>query len=216
MRVAIAGVTAAMLLALPATAGASHTRAWRVTVTNLTPAGSQPFTPPVLVAHSKAARVWQRGRLASRGLALLAEDGDTSRLESELRRRRGIGRVLVGDDAIPPRGRRSYVVRARRGFDRLSIATMLVNTNDGFMGIDSLRLPRRSRSVGAYAYDAGSERNSETRETVPGPCCDSHFARDPERRRIRRHPGIRGVGDIDPAVYGWRGRAARITIRRIR
>jgi hypothetical protein len=29
------------------------------------------------------------------------------------------------------------------------------------------------------------------------------------------HPGIEGVGGLDPAVYGWEGRVARITIERV-
>lgn len=196
--------------AAPATAG------WRVSITNLTPAGSQPFTPPLLAVHSRATRVWRAGAKASRGVALVAEDGSTSVLETALGDDRSVRQVLVGDDFIAPGATRRYTVRTRGAFDRLSVVTMLVNTNDGFTGLDSLRLRDRARTVRAFAYDAGSERNNESVDFVPGPCCGSHDARDPESEPIRRHPGIAGGGGIDPARYGWQGPVARISIVRMR
>jgi hypothetical protein len=39
--------------------------------------------------------------------------------------------------------------------------------------------------------------------------------RDPEGELIRRHPGITGVGDLDPALYGWEEPVAKITIERV-
>jgi hypothetical protein len=33
---------------------------------------------------------------------------------------------------------------------------------------------------------------------------------------IRPHPGIAGVGDLDPAVYGWREPAGYLQVERLR
>jgi hypothetical protein len=65
------------------------------------------------------------------------------------------------------------------------------------------------------AYDAGSERNNELATHIPGPCCNNPFVRDPEGALIGPHPGIAGVGDLDPAVYSWTGPVAKITVERI-
>lgn len=210
-------VAAGLALSLVAAgAPAAGARAWQVSITNLTPAGSQPFTGPLLAVHSRRARVWREGRLARRGVWKIAEDGDTSILEEALMDRRGVGHVLVAGRSIAPGRTRRYRVRARGRFDRLSIVTMLVNTNDGFTGVDSLRLRGGARTLRAFAYDAGSERNSESRAFVPGPCCGSHLARDPERRPIRRHPGISGRADVSARRYGWTGPVARIRVRPVR
>ncbi len=61
------------------------TKTWRVTITNLTPAGpgapgSQPLSPPLFVVHSGQAHVWGVGEIASHGVAAIAEDSTTRRL----------------------------------------------------------------------------------------------------------------------------------------
>lgn len=90
-----------------------------------------------------------------------------------------------------------------------------MNTNDAFTGLDSFR-PRGHKAVlRRAAYDAGSERNNELAAFIPGPCCGNLFVRDPEGELIRMHPGIMGVGDLDPAVYGWEEPVAKITIERV-
>jgi hypothetical protein len=86
---------------------------------------------------------------------------------------------------------------------------MLVNTNDAFTGLDSLRVHGKGAVIDAIAYDAGSERNNKLAAFIPGPCCNKPFVRDPEGALIRPHDGITGIGDLDPAVYGWPEPAAR-------
>jgi len=93
--------------------------------------------------------------------------------------------------------------------------TMLVNTNDAFTGLDSRQLVGQGAVLYKMAYDAGSERNNELKGYIPGPCCGNPFVRDPEGELIRMHPGITGVGELDPAVYGWTGPVAKITIERV-
>ena len=92
---------------------------------------------------------------------------------------------------------------------------MLVNTNDAFTGLDALRLGGRGATLERMAYDAGSERNNELRGFTPGPCCNHPFVRDPEGELIRPHQGITGIGELDPALYGWEDPVARFTIQRV-
>ena len=96
-----------------------------------------------------------------------------------------------------------------------SLVTMLVNTNDAFTGLDSLRLRGRGETRSTMAYDGGSEKNNELKSHIPGPCCGSAFVRDPEGALIRPHDGITGVGQLTQALYDWDGPAARIAIERV-
>jgi len=74
--------------------------------------------------------------------------------------------------------------------------------------------------VEAPAYDAGSERNSEDCDYIPGPPCNNSPAHDPADAEgyVHIHAGIHGIGpdpSVDPAMHDWRNPVAKITIRRI-
>jgi hypothetical protein len=194
----------------------SRTKLYRVTVANLTPPGSQPLSPPLLVVHSNRADVWSVGDIASHGVAAIAEDANNAVLESALTGFPGVRSVATGPGGpIPPGTSRSFTVETAGRFDRLSLLTMLVNTNDAFTGLDALHLRGRATMVTTAAYDAGSERNNERTTHIPGPCCNNPFVRDPEGHPIAMHEGITGRGDLSPATYGWTGAAARITVERV-
>jgi len=189
---------------------------WRVTVTNLTPPGSQPLSPPLFVVHSRKADVWSVGEIANHGVAAIAEDANNTVLESALPSVPGVRHVFTGAGGpIPSGSSRTYTVETGERFNRLSLLTMLVNTNDAFTGLDSLRLSGRGATLATMAYDAGSERNNELRAFIPGPCCNNPFVRDPEGALIRHHEGITGRGQLAKAVYNWTGPAARITIEEV-
>ena len=197
------------------------TKTWHVTITNLTPPGpgapgSQPLSPPLFVVHSKQADVWSVGEIASHGVAAIAEDANNAPLESALPALPGVKTVLTGAGGPIPSGvTRSFTVETSGRFNRLSVVTMLVNTNDAFTGLDSLRLRGHGSSHETMAYDAGSEKNNELKSHIPGPCCSNPFVRDPEGALIAPHEGISGRGQLSPALYDWDGAAARITIERV-
>lgn len=212
---AVAAVAAAPAGAADAPADApvdadSRSHVYRVTVHNLT--AGQPLSPPVAVTSRHAAPITS-GR-ASSGLEALAENGDNSLLARELRRR-GATHVVALDAPIPPGERASFRIRARRG-DRLSLAAMLVCTNDGYVATSGHALRRGTFPLGAY--DAGTEANAEAAEFLVPPCLGGHNLNDPidTHMRIRHHGGILGGVDLDPDVHGWDGAPARITIRRVR
>jgi Spondin_N len=222
---ALGALLAAGLLIAPA-AGSDdddhdgRTKVWRVTIENLTPPGpgapgSQPLSPPLFVVHSNRADVWSVGDIASHGVAAIAEDANNSVLESALPQVDGVKSVATGAGGpIPSGATRTYTVETKGRFNRLTVLTMLVNTNDAFTGLDSLRLRGHGTELETMAYDAGSERNNELESHIPGPCCNNPFVRDPEGNLIRMHEGITGRGDLDPALYDWPEPAAKITIER--
>jgi Spondin_N len=224
----LALLAAAMLAVGPAAADdddgdddGGGTRTWQVTITNLTPAGpgapgSQPISPPLFAVHSSKADVWSVGDIASHGVAAIAEDANNAVLESALPQLSGFKTVFTGAGGpIPSGASRSFTVQTQGRFNRLSIVTMLVNTNDAFTGLDSLRLRGNGETRSTAAYDAGSEVNNERASHIPGPCCNNMFVRAPEGQLIRSHAGITGVGDLSPALYDWTDPVARIAIERV-
>lgn len=194
------------------------TTRYEITLENLTPdtgdGGAQVFSPPVLATHGRRVKMFEVGQLASAGLAMIAEDAVNAPMVERLRGERAVHEVLEGGGVVPPGASATYELEAVAGKGRLSAAFMLVNTNDGFSGVDRLRLPRNGElAVDLYAYDAGSEENTELYSDIPGPCCGSPGVRVPTSEPIAMHGGIQGHGDLDPAKWGWEGPVGRLTIR---
>src|ERR671919_1646354 len=157
--VLLVGVVAVPAGAAPRDGG---TRRWQGTVENLTPAGSQPLSPPLVAVHSQRADVWSVGAIANHGVAAIAEDANNAPLEAALPQVPGVETVFtVPGGPIPPGQVRSFEMETRGRFERLTLLTMLVNTNDAFTGLDSLRVHGKGAVIDTIAYDAGSERNNE-------------------------------------------------------
>ena len=194
--------------------GAGSTNTYRVTIEN-TSTGFQPLSPAGVVIHRRSADVWSTGAPATAAVAAVAEDANLGVFADTYAQTPGVWQSFVGGDApFGPGGVSTFEFEARRG-ERISTVSMLVNTNDAFTGLDSVRLGNRTQVFEVGAYDAGTEVNNELTSSIPGPCCNNPFVRDPEGGVVSHHPGIQGVGDLDPAEFGWAGPVARITIERI-
>lgn len=196
----------------------SFMQGYEVTIENLAPAtgpgASQPFSPPVFATHRAGYHVFRLGKYASTELAQLAEDAVSDPLIMKLNDSQLVREVGNGDGVIFPGSSAKFYIKSLVGFNRFSLVSMLVNTNDAFAGADALRLPRTgSVEYYLYAYDAGSEKNTELMAHIPGPCCGNPLMRVPTNERIRKHRGILGVGDLDPNIYGWQGPVAKLTIK---
>lgn len=223
LSLALAGIVAAIAAGSALAAGdrgPGFTFRWQVTITNLAPAtgpgASQPLSPPLVVVHNRQADVWERGAPASAGVAAIAEDADNSVLAGTLPGARGVRDVFTATGApILPGASASFVVESGLFFNRLSLLTMLVNTNDAFTGLDSVQLfpfGLFGKTFYVGAYDAGSEQNTELKTHIPGPCCGNPGAGVDESGVVSHHPGIQGVGDLSAAVYGWSDPVAKITV----
>lgn len=231
---ALAGLA---VLAVPSPAPAApRTATYEVAVTNLT--NGQPFTPPAWAAHRPSADVFAVGEPASEGVREIAENGNLAPLVAALGGARHVtaSGVALRDGAGPPPvlpgETRTVTFSTSPSGTRLSLAAMLICTNDGFTGADTVRLPRRVGArvdVEAFAYDAGSEVNTEDFADIVPPCqgligVGSDDAgtgmSDPalaEGGVIGHHAGIVGGEDLQVGVHGWDVDApvAAITIERV-
>jgi len=100
-----------------------------------------------------------------------------------------------------------------------SVVSMLVNTNDALVVVDSLKLPSHSgESVKTYAiaYDAGTETNDEMCAHIPGPACGGAGGSpdDDGEGFVHVHRGLQGVGDLDAAQQDWLNPVAVVTVTR--
>lgn len=195
---------------------------YSVTVTNLT--RGQQFTPLLVATHREGVRLFDVGSAASDGLARLAEEGDTALLTAELLATPGVLEVVTVGPLLDPGASRTITVRAGGPFDHLSVAAMLIPTNDAFFAVNGVELPRGKRvlTVLSPAYDSGTERNDELCASIPGPFFEEcggpgggAAPADGTEGFVHINAGIHGVGDITTAQRDWRNPVARIEVRRV-
>ncbi|MBA6349324.1 MULTISPECIES: spondin domain-containing protein [unclassified Colwellia] len=146
-----------------------------VQLTNLT--YSQPFSPAAIILHEPGYHAFIDGEAASLGLEQLAEGGDPTELLAEALAATQYLDATTTDGATGPRsvGTMSTLVVPLLDVDnlRLSFTTMLVDTNDAFTGLNAADISNmtvgQSMSFMAPTWDSGTEANTETATTMPGP-----------------------------------------------
>jgi len=124
------------------------------------------YTPLLVSAHPSSVKLFSAGMAASSNLQAMAEGGDISGLDVDMM---NAGAKVVANPAaglLAP-GMKTTAELGDPGAanTQLSIAAMLLPTNDGFVALNSLTLPT---APGTYtymlnAYDAGTEANNEIR-----------------------------------------------------
>jgi len=195
---------------------------FEVTVTNVT--RGQQFTPILVASHKADVRLFELGKLASPGLQIVAEEGNVAPLTDELLAMPGVLDVTNSEALLNPGASVKIQVKARGAFNHVSVAAMLIPTNDAFFAVNGARIPRghQVQVLTSVAYDSGSERNDELCTDIPGPffieCGGPGGGAAPdgdEEGYVHVHAGIHGIGDLDAAQRDWRNPVARITIRRM-
>ena len=134
-----------------------------VSLTNLT-AGFQ-FTPRLLVAHNKGAPntpLFIEGTVASDGLVAIAEGGDTAPLTATLNTSASDQNNMTFGGLLGPAATDDYTFDSG-SFTHLSLLSMLIPTNDAFVGLSNWEIPTTpgTYTVNINAFDAGSEANDE-------------------------------------------------------
>ncbi|MFT4906939.1 MAG: hypothetical protein ACI978_001014 [Oleispira sp.] len=204
----------------------TKTASYEIAVTNLT--SNQPLSPLLAQLHSSDYRAWVIGTSASEGLELLAEGGDNNTLLNAPSSH--VYSAVSGLGAVAPGAGSVFSIAADVNSEmssdlKLTLISMLVNTNDAFVGKTGIDLS--SLDVGETVkhylpiYDAGTEANNELLGTIPGPADGGegfNMARD-DVDYVARHPGIVGIDhgyteSVLNSTHGFDSPAAVLTITR--
>ena len=154
------------------------TPTYSLKVTNLT--AGQPMSPVLVTTNS----IFSVGESASLGLEKLAEGGDNSVLLDAY----GVG----GAGLLTPGSSETLTLETSK--EALSIATMLVKTNDAFAGLDAYHVAHigvgSSETLYLNVYDAGTEANTETNTTVAAFGVEGFNATRDDSDRVSVHAGV--------------------------
>ena len=199
---------------------------FKVTLTNLTTGvptqGGQIFSPPIFVTHGHGFSIGASGEAASAELTTLAETGNNGPLAVLAGGSDAVGSVVAfpapPDGVVPPGASVTTMVSASADTGYLSLATMLVQTNDGIVLGNSLPLFDEdgnplSFTMDLISYDAGTEENNELATHVPGPPFNG-MERAPTEDVITVHPGIAGTADVG-AAFGWTEPTAIVAVEAV-
>lgn len=193
------------------------------------------YTPFLLAAHGTNFRFFEAGTAASPSLRALAEGGATSALASDAQ---GASGVVVDDPnggLLAPGASIDNITMDTGTQQYLSIASMLLPSNDAFAGLDSWHIPSEPGTyiLNLNAYDAGTENNNELLVSGGGavgtlgmpaspvaPGSNGTGVADPNpNTRVHIHPGVlgdfdtnAGVSDIDSRVHRWLNPVVRVTV----
>ncbi len=172
-------------------------RSYEVTVVNLT--HNQPFSPVAAIMHGAAYQGMTLGVSASTALETLAESGDNSGFLADASANAAVSDTASGMGVIASGAQGTMTLT---GSERLlSLASMLVNTNDAIAALNGIELGKMAldeiMTVHASVYDTGTEGNSEAASDVPGPAANGegfNAARN-DRDFVSVHPGVVSIDD---------------------
>lgn len=224
-------------VALSMLTGTAYAQKVTVKVQNLTH-GSH-FTPLLVAAHNATTHLFSSGTTASASLTAMAEGGDISGLVTDLS---AASALLVQNPAgglLAPGHSATTSVINTDGTDNnyLSIVAMVLPSNDGFIGVNSWRIPSAAGTymMPVFAYDAGTEANNELlgaamagapgNAGVPGAPSGSAgtggtgAAGTDTNQSVHVHRGVLGdtnstggVSDLDSRVHRWLNPVARVVV----
>jgi hypothetical protein len=197
-----------------------------ITVYNLT--NGQPFTPLGVVIHEPGYQAWQLGSAVSSGLETLAESGDPSAFITEADANTDV--VATTNSSNGPFGPGSSetvsITVDHSSTLQLSVASMLANTNDAFTGVTNWTIGGLavgdSSSTMTHVFDAGTEANTETMDTIPGPAGggEGFNAARETLNKLTIHSGVVTTDDglttsaLDES-HRWLGQAAKVVVTRM-
>lgn len=201
-----------LILGLSAFSAQADDKMYSVTIKNLTP--GQTFTPILVSAHSSGQSIFTLGEAASPELVAIAESGNTGPLQMKLS---DMGSEPVSTGGLLGPGQSvSVTIMAKEDQDYLSLAGMMLPTNDGFIAVNGVKL-KKSRTLMLPAYDAGSEMNDELCAHIPGPHCGgAALSVEDGEGFVHIHSGIHGQGDLLANQYDWRNPAVMVKIMRMK
>ena len=212
-------VTTALAALTFSSTGASADKdyaSFHVTITNVTHSIS--FTPILVASHRKGVSLFELGAAASDALTAIAEGGDITALAADLKHDPRVVDVRNSGALLGPGESVTVSVSAKRGARNISLASMMLPTNDGFIALNGVKAPRQgSRTYYSTGFDAGTEPNDELCISIPGPTCGGEGPSPGVSGEgyVHVHRGTHGIGNLAPDVYDWRNPVAEIRITRV-
>jgi hypothetical protein len=229
------GSDSAPPVTVPVVPAVATTATFEVTLVNLT--AGQPLSPLVAIVHNDGFSLFNVGEAASVALEHLAEAGESAPLAALANDSKSVYATAVATGgALQPGPDNKAMVSLTVPVEslpmtRLSLASMLGNTNDGFAGLRAQSLAGlaigATMNVRLSGYDAGTERNSESADTVPGPATAKsggkregfNASRDDIVNTVHQHPGIVSMDDGLPTsaltqAQRWDNPVALLIIKR--
>lgn len=201
---------------------------YRVTISNLT--ANQPLSPIAVIMHNASWQSFTTGEPASVELENLAESGSPADLIAAADSNANVTETVNGSSPLGPGGSESFdisIVETAQGELRLSVVTMLVNTNDAIATINSADISAMealgSQTMTAISYDSGTEANTETAETIPGPVAGGegfNAARDDIQDAVHVHGGVVTSQDglansVLDGTHKWDNPVMRVMVERL-
>jgi hypothetical protein len=222
------------VLALALVSSTTMAQELSITVNNLTQ--GLHFTPVITAAHTSENNLFMASEMASVELQAMAEGGDISGLVSMLTNADANINENPAMGLLAPAMSASFTLTNDSANTHLSLAAMVLPSNDGFVGLDSWAIPEEAGTYTVFlnAYDAGTEANNELRGSgapgeagmpVPPPLealigMNGTGVTDMESNsKVHIHRGSlgdsdmsAGTSDINNSVQRWLNPVAKLTI----
>mgnify|MGYP003627913340 CR=1 FL=1 len=204
-----------------------------VKVTNLTQ--GMYFTPLLITAHADTTDLFEIGDSASADIQAMAEGADVSGLVTLADSVGAVSSENPASGVLAPAASTMVTNMATGANDRLSIVAMLLPTNDGFVGLDSWKIPETAGTYTLYlnAYDAGTEANDElvngggtpgvagipANPGANGGANGTGVTTTESNQMIHIHRGnigdtdlTGGISDVDSRIHRWLNPVAKVTV----
>ena len=205
-----------------------------VDITNVT--NGLYFTPLLVATHDGETHLFEAGIEASLHLQWMAEGGNIDGLVDDVEFSGGRYVANPAQGLLGPGETASATLEVGgQGTAYLSITAMLLPTNDGFVGLDGLKIPTKAGSYTYYlhAFDAGTEVNDEIvtgggAPGAPGIPADpgansgtggSGVLSTEHNATVHIHRGVigdtdplGGISDLDSRVHRWNGPVAKLVL----
>ena len=227
-------ITAGLLSAAVFASAAVSAQELSIKITNLT--NAMHFTPLLVAAHNSKTDLFEPGMPASYNLQMMAEGGEISGLVNDVA---NAGANYAANPAggllAPGASATATIITNKKSNNLLSVVAMLLPTNDGFVGADSLDIPKKAGTYTFYlnGYDAGTEANNELINGggapgvlgIPaapggtGGTGGTGVTSTEFNHTVHIHPGVvgdmsptGGVSDLNPAVHRFMNPVAKLEI----
>lgn len=220
-------------LVLAGASVASQAQELDITVTNLTQGIY--YTPILVGAHDGDMSLFKTGEAASMELQMMAEGGNISGLSGLLTAASADIFENPAGGMLAPGMNTTTSLSTADGNMYLSVVSMMLPTNDGFIGLNKWKIPTEAGTytINLSAYDAGSEANDEIINGAGAPgaagipvapggdggTSATGVTATETNDKIHIHRGslgddnlTGGKSDLDNTVHRWLNPVARVTV----